>query len=150
MTCKLVNSGSTSASSFRACLCIVDAKTGNIVYRSNGQSAEATTAGVVVTHERDVPEDSLVFGYIQCYSGIALSKTTFEDFAVKVLPVEFDEGAISFTPYVGSSITGDGTIKSLSGQNNIMADSSSAFAVSFRADLLQRGSQTASASGLSF
>ena len=135
MSVKLKNTGSTEGSSFRTYLAIVDAKTGLITYKANGESGKASTDGTVITHNRTVPPDSIVMVYYYCYSAIANSETTFSECVAKIAPYIFDD-VLTYVPYNGVSRTGNGTLKSISGLNNIAANSSNPITIGFKADLL--------------
>lgn len=133
---KLANTGSTDGASFRIYLAIVDAATGNVRYRGDGQSGTATVSGITLTHTRDVLANSFVFSYVQCYSTYPYAETTISNYVTKILPGSMSNTSISYMPYESTSRTGTGILKSLEGQNNIIVDSSSTVAVSFNANML--------------
>ena len=145
MSVKLKNTGNTNGSSFRTYLAIVDAKTGLITYKNNGQSGQASTNGTVITHDREVPADSIVMVYYYCYSAVSNSQTTFSECVAKIIPKVFDD-VLTYVPYDGVSRTGDGTLKSVSGLNNIAANSSAPTEIWFKADLLSCDSSVSSIS----
>lgn len=134
---KIKNTGATAGAYFRLYICIIDADTGLIRYRGNGTGDQATAGGTVITHEREVTENSLVFVYLHCYSTTPLAQTTISEYVAKVLPFDM-AGVLVFDSYVGTSRESNGVLYSISGENNIMTDSNSAVSISFVADLLAR------------
>ena len=145
---KIRNVGSTSGASFRLYIAIVDASTGLIRYKGNGTGAQATAAGVTITHERDVAADSLVFVYIQCYSTYVNAQTVIEKYVAKIMPHEISN-VLTYDAYQGSSITGSGTLYSVAGENNIMSNSTSAVSIAVVSDLVA-GSIATNMNGVSF
>lgn len=133
ISCKLKNTGSTNGQGFRCYIAIVDCSTGKLTYKGNGSLITATAQGAIATHERSVPENSLVLCYLAMSGGgIANSQTTFEEYVIEVKDREFDS-AVVYEAYNGSSRTGDGTLNSIEGRNNIMCSPAS-FSASFRVD----------------
>lgn len=134
MSVKIKNTGATSGAGFRAYLAIVDCATGKITYKSNGDSNTATAEGVTITHTRDVPKNSLVLVFLYCYSAVAYSETTFENFVAKLFSYE-DDDTLTYEEYKGSSRDGNGSLNSVEGVNYVMANVSS-FDAKFKANLV--------------
>lgn len=132
ISAKIKNIGETDGQGFRAFLCIVDADTGKITYRNNGESAVATEQGVTINHSRSVPANSYAIGYLGMYSGIANAITEISDFYIEAVEMEFGS-TMAYEPFQGSSRTGDGTLTSIEGKNNIMCSPAS-FSASFKVD----------------
>ena len=137
MSCKLKNTGDTSGASFRIYAAVVDADTGLITYRNNGESAQATTDGAVVTLTRDITKDSLIICYLYCYSAVANSETTFSEFVAMAKSATIDP-ALVFEPYIGTSRVGDGALRSVAGLNNIAADGTADVSIKFVADFTRK------------
>lgn len=133
MSCKIKNTGNTSASSFKMQIVIVDCDTGKVTYRGYGTTGTATADGVVITHIRSVPANSIVLCDIYCSDAVALSETTFEEFVAEIVPVGLPTG-ITYEAYNGSNRDGDGTLYSVEGINYIMATPET-FSATFAADL---------------
>ena len=134
MSAKIKNTGSTDGAGFRAYLAIVDCATGLLTYKSNGDSNTATASGVTITHTRDVPKNSLVLVFFYCYSPVANSQTTFENFVAKLFSYE-DDDTLVYEAYKGSSRDGDGSLSSVEGINYVMATPTS-FDAKFKADFV--------------
>ena len=127
------STGQTGAS-FYPYVAIVDCDTGKISYRNNGTAKTATSEGVAISREADIPANSAVLLYFYCYSPIANEVTTFEDFIMTITPL-FSAPMIN-DEYKAKRMTGDGTIKSFAGVNNIMC-SETTFNVKYGADLVR-------------
>ena len=133
ISCKLKNTGATDGQGFRCYIAIVDCATGLLTYKGNGSLVTATAQGAIATHDHTVAENSLVLCYLAWSGGgIANSQTTIEDYVIEVKDREFDS-AVVYEAYNGSSRTGDGTLTSIEGKNNIMCSPAS-FSASFRVD----------------
>lgn len=136
MSCNLKNTGETTGATFRAYFAIVSCATGLVTYRSNGTTEQATAQGATVTHTKEVAEDSMVLFYLYCSTPIAQAVTTLSNYVAEVLDYDFDN--LEFLPYVGESRTGDGVLKSVSGENNLMTTASS-FDINLKVDFMSDG-----------
>ena len=146
----LKNTGATSAATFRAMIAIVDCATGLITYRGWGTAVEATAAGATVTHTRAVPSNSVVLCYFYCSSAVANAETTFEDYTVNIASVFAPASIPSGEEFTAVRRTGDGSVSSLGGVNNIMC-SETQFTVKLAADYIgSAGQSLLNASGVSF
>ena len=146
----LINSGLTDAASFRAMIAIVDCTTGYINYRGWGTAVQATSQGASVTHTHTVPSNCVVMCYFYCSTAIANAETTIKDISIDLASVFAPASVDPDEPYVAVRRTGDGTLYSLGGVNNIMC-SESQFNVSFSADYVNSAGQSMlNASGVSF
>lgn len=135
-SCKIKNTGNTTGASFYIYIAIVDAETGNVFWRNNGQSGQATVDGTVLTYQYLVPAGSLVMAYMYCYDPVANSETTFSEFVTKIMPIECVTD-LEYEPFSGSSIIGSGTLQTVDGINNIAVNASSAVSVKFCVDMLR-------------
>ena len=131
MSSTLKNSGSTDGATFRPMMAIVDCKTGNLIDRYAGTAKTATSQGVSISYNRTVQADKIVLCYYYCATSVANSVTTFENYSVTCTsafcPTTVNE------PYTAHRLTGDGTVTSLDGVNNIMSSELN-FNVSFGVD----------------
>ena len=127
---------SESAVKFRPYIAIVDCKTGKLISRYLGSAVEATAAGATISYEHGVSADNAVLCYFYCSTPIANAVTTFEDYVVYIENMFAPSTADSIQPYEAKRRTGDGTILSLPGVNNIMC-SENVFHVSFGADFVE-------------
>lgn len=134
MSCVLKNTGATTGATFRPYLAIVDCATGKVTYRNNHGTVQASAQGEEATHDRLVENDSLALFFLYCSTPIAGSETTISDFVAQVVSDDFAN--MVFEPYNGSSRTGDGTLESVNGMNNILVNAAGAFDVKFKVDLL--------------
>ena len=148
ISAKLKNTGDTDGASFRPYIAIVSCDTGKIVYRNNGTGGTASAEGASVSHTRTVPENSVVLCYFYCNSVVKNAVTTFDDMAITI-ESEFI-GPVVNDEYIGKRRTGDGTLTSVAGVNNIMC-SEATFTVKYGADLVNNPvGLLLSASGVSF
>ena len=148
ITAKIKNTGVTSGAGFRPYIAVVDCATGLITYRSNGTGDTATSSGITISHSYTVPPNSVVLCYFYCHSAVASSVTTFEDMSITVAP-GFAAPVVN-EPYTAKRRTGDGTLTSLAGVNNIMSTEAT-FNVSYKADYVNNPiGLLPSASGVSF
>ena len=150
MSCKLKNTGETTGATFRSYIVVVSCKTGLITYRNNGTTVQATAEGAVTTHERYIDSDygdSMVLFYLYCSTPVAESETTLSEYVAEVLDGDFD--TLVFEKYNGTTRTGDGTLTSVAGENNLLTNASSDFDMNFKVDLLEKGF-IPSATGVSF
>lgn len=132
MSAVLKNTGGTSGATFRPYMAIVDCDTGNLITRSASSAVEATTAGASIAHSYPVKGNCIVMCYFYCGTPVASSETTFEDFAVSVDDVFAP--SVSSEQYKSHKRTGDGTLLSFGGVNNIMC-SEFPFNVSLQANV---------------
>ena len=150
MSCKLKNTGETTGATFRSYIAVVSCKTGLITYRNNGTTVQASAEGAVTTHERYIDStygDSMVLFYLYCSTPVADSETTLSEYVAEVLDGDFD--TLVFEKYNGTTRTGDGTLTSVAGENNLLTNASSNFDMNFKVDLLEKGF-IPSATGVSF
>ena len=137
MSCVLKNTGATTGETFRPYLAVVNCATGKITYRNNNGTVQATAQGEEATHERLIDTgDSLVLFFLYVSTAVAGSETTIENFVAQVVSGDFPE--MIYSQYTGSSRTGDGTLQSVEGLNNILVNAAGAFDVNFKADLMER------------
>ena len=133
MSAVLKNTGGTDGAAFYPYIAIVDCKTGFITYKGNGSSGTASASGVSISHSREVPRDSVVLFYFSCGTAVAGSETTFEDISMTITP-SFIAPVVN-EDYKAKRLTGDGTLTSFAGVNNIMC-SETTFNVKYEADLV--------------
>lgn len=127
---------SASAVTFRPYMAIVNCKTGKLISRYMGAAVEATSSGATISYEHGVIADCAVLCYFYCSSAVANAVTTFEDYVVYIANVFAPSTAESIQPYEARRRTGDGTVLSLPGVNNIMC-SEDTFHVSFGTDFVE-------------
>ena len=132
ISAKIKNTGNTTGQGFRAFICIIDADTGLIVYRDNGDSAIATSDGVTISHSYGVGENSFVIGYLGEYGGVANAVTEISEYYMELVETGFDS-SFGYEQYRGSSRTGDGSLTSVEGKNHIMCSPAS-FHATFKVD----------------
>lgn len=144
----LKNTGNTDGASFRFFVAVVDGATGKIVERRQ-HGSQATAVGAYLTHDSyEIKPGDVVLPYIHCYAAVANAITTFEDFTMSITPV-FGPTVVN-EDYTAVRRTGDGTLLSLPGVNNICC-SEDTFTVKFEADMTYNPIwQLPSASGVSF
>ena len=135
LTCKLKNTGETSAASFSPCIAVVNASTGKVVTRVVGDSVQATAQGASVSYVRTPDAGTFVMMYLYNYTAVQGSETTIEDYMISIYPLELGSNRdVEFEEYKGDSRTGNGTIISqVDGMNHIMS-SDMTFSTSFTAD----------------
>lgn len=150
ISCTLKNTGETvTGQGFRAYIVVINPATGKITYKGNGTSATATSGGAGISHYHDVPKGYVVFGYLGAYDSVSGSETTFENFQMTLVPAAEPEPA--YSKYIGSKRTGDGTLQSVAGVNNIMSSEDTFHASCFA--VMEHGmyaSNIPSAAGVSF
>ena len=127
------NTGATDAATFAPMIALVDCATGLVAYRGSGTAVTATAAGASISHNRPVSAGQVVLAYFYCSTAVSGSETTFEDFAITCTPV-FAAPIIN-TPYEAKRRTGNGTLTSIAGVNNIMC-SESTFSVNYSVDYI--------------
>lgn len=132
MSAVLKNTGGTSGATFRPYMAIIDCDTGKLITRTTSSTVEATTAGASIAHSYPVKSNCIVMCYFYCNTPVASSATTFENFVVSVDDVFAP--SVSSEQYKSHKRTGDGTLLSFSGVNNIMC-SEFPFSVSLQANL---------------
>ena len=135
LTCKLKNTGATSAASFSPCIAIVNASTGKVVTRVVGDSVQATAQGASVSYARTLDAGTFVMMYLYNYTAVQGSETTIEDYMISIYPLELGSSrTVPFEEYKGDSRTGNGTIISqVDGMNHILC-SDMTFSMNFMAD----------------
>ena len=134
-SCIVKNTGETDGSTWRIMLAIIDAKTGLLTYRNNGTYGQATAQGLTLTHNYEVPANSIVMAYLYCATAVKNAETTISEFVTKVMPND-DIKTLVYEAYNGESRTGDGTLPTLNGLNNIATNASAAVSVKFNANML--------------
>lgn len=137
VSCALKDTGSVEGQAYRIYIATINCDTGKITYKGNGSSGTASAAGTTITHYYGVPANSLVLCYLSCSNAVPGSETTFENFVAKSVPFEMYDSSvpIEYDEYTGSSRSGDGTLKSVSGINYIMASTTS-FSAKIQADYI--------------
>lgn len=145
----LQNAGQTTGAKFTPYVAVIDGATGLIRRRNSGISVEATAQGAELTHT-DVYAQAgdYVLPYIRCSTAYANAVTVIKDLKFTIIS--------SFAPsvvnedYMSVRRTGDGTLLSLPGVNNICC-SEDTFTVKFEADMAYNPIwQLPSASGVNF
>ena len=133
ISAKLVNSGNTDGARFTPFIAMVNCKTGTLIDRYSGTSQTASAQGTNISFNKQVSSNCVVLCYFYCSTAVSGSVTTFEDYNVtcsaNLIPAVVDQ------PYTARRLTGDGTILSLDGVNNIMS-SELQFNVSYNADFI--------------
>ena len=132
ISCTLKNTGNTFGATFRPGFAVVDCSTGKLVDRYFGTAKTASAQGETVSYEWSLNAGYMVLCYYYCSSAVSGSETTFENHAVTVTPT-FAPPVVP-SAFTGNRRTGDGTILSVEGVNNIMCSDLS-FNVKLEADL---------------
>ena len=132
LSCTLKNTGSTSGATFRPAIATVDCSTGKLVDRLYGTAKTASAVGESASYEQTIMPDHAVLCYYYCSTAVSGAETTFEDYSVNITPLYAPPVVPS--EFTANRRTGDGTILSLPGVNNIMCSETN-FHVSFSADL---------------
>ena len=132
ISAKIKNTGQTNGATFRPYIAIVSCDTGLVTYRDSGTGGTADSTGVTISQTRIVPANSVVLLYFYCSTAVANAVTTFEELSMTVTP-SFIPPVVN-EPYTAKRRTGDGTLTSLPGVNNIMC-SEDTFSVKYGADL---------------
>ena len=135
MSATLKNTGGTDGAKFYPYIAEVDCDTGLVRLRQNGSRVEATQQGASLSFNYGCPKNHIAMCYFYCSAPVATSQTTFEDFTVKCSPYLIPSQNSS-EPYISKQITGDGTILSLEGVNNIMSSEFN-FNVSYNVDYIE-------------
>lgn len=146
ISCKLKNTGTTSGSTYKPRIAVLDADTQLITGIGEGTGQQADASGVTISYERLVEKNSFVQFYIYCNSPVTGAETTFEELTMTVRPSEM--GAAPYEKYNGVSRDGDGSLNSVSGVNYVMC-STPAFNTVFMADYVSE-STIPNAAGVSF
>ena len=133
MSASLVNSGATDPETFYPYILIVNSKTGKVRERNNGSSKTASAGGTAISYERNVVPGDIVMCYYYCGGAVSGAVTTFENPKVTYTP--YFAPAIVEEEYKANRRTGNGTLESVPGVNNIMC-SEMIFNVKFGADLM--------------
>ena len=132
ISCKIKDTGNASGSKFRPAIAMVDCETGKLIDRYFGSTVTVSSTEQTVTFEKNAAKGRAVLCYFYCSSAVSGSETTFSDYSVKFTP--------KFAPPIPDSdfsahrLTGNGTVLSLRGVNNIMC-SETTFSVKYEADL---------------
>ena len=124
------NTGVTNGVSFKPMIAIVGAD-GKIISRDGGTTKTSTPDGVEASHTKTCKAGNAVMVYMYCTSPVAGSETTFEDFNITCTSL-FAPAPVE-DQFTAKRLTGDGTILSLAGVNNIMS-SEDTFSVKLLAD----------------
>ena len=135
MSATIKNTGATDGAKFYPYIAEVDCSTGLVALRQNGTKVEATQEGASFTFNYGCPPNHVAMCYFYCSNPVASSETTFEDFTVKCNPYMIPSLNAS-EPYTAKRLTGDGTILSLEGVNNIMCSELN-FNVSYNVDYIE-------------
>ena len=128
------NTGGTDGTSFRPYIAIVDPETGKLANSTSGESGQATSEGIEITHIRLIPKGMIAFWYIHTYSVVAGSVSKIEQLMASLTP--YDKAVPSYKAYEANKRSGDGTLLSIVGQNHIMS-SSELFDLSYTCDFLE-------------
>ena len=150
MSATLKNTGDTTGATFRPYIAIVDCATGKLESRYVGTAVQATTTGASISYEYPVHANNAVLCYYYCNSAVANAVTTFENSIAYIENTFAPSTPESIGTYTAKRRTGDGSIMSLAGVNNIMS-SEMTFGLSFSADYMSNPiGLLPSASGVSF
>lgn len=150
--CVIKDTGSYEGAKFRLYIATIDCKTGKVTYGGRGTEGTASAEGTTITHSYGVLADSLVIVYVACTYPVAGSETTIEDLVAKIVPRDIHDNGfvLEYEKYNGSSRTGNGTLNSVDGLNNIMSSVAS-FSAKFCADFVSTPvGATTNAVGVSF
>ena len=150
--CVIKDTGSVAGAKFRLYIATIDCKTGKVTYGGRGTEETSSSAGTTITHSHGVLADSLVIVYVACTYPVAGSETTIEDLVAKIVPRDIHDNGytLEYEKYNGLSRTGNGTLKSIDGLNNIMSSVAS-FSAKFCADFVSTPvGATTNATGVSF
>lgn len=148
MSTTLVNSGETNGATFRPNIAVVDCETGLLIDRYNGSAQTASAQGTSISYSGSFNKNRIILCYYYCSSAVSNSVTTFEDYTITCTPI-FAAPVVN-EPYIAKRLTGDGTITSFGGVNNIMC-SEQDFHVSLSADYVNNPiGLLPSAAGVSF
>ena len=132
LSATLKNTGATSGAAFYPYIAIINCKTGKVKYRGNGTKQTATAQGVEISHTYGVSPDHIVLFYFLCSNPVASSESTFEDLTFTFVPL-FNTNKADAGDFVANRRTGNGTILSVEGYNNIMSSELN-FHVKLKAD----------------
>ena len=128
---KVKNTGSVSGVKCRPSIAVLDADTLLVTGISQATATEATSQGASVSHNRSVPANSFVQFYIYFNNPVNGAETTLEELSMTLTPEELP--VPTYEEYQGDSITGNGTIYSVNGANNLMC-SNNVFNANFKVD----------------
>lgn len=150
MSATIKNTGDTSGASFKPFIAIVNSMTGKLIDRYTTSEVTATIDGAEINYSYPVSANCVAMCYYYCSSIVANSETTFEDMRVVVEDAFAPSTLESIPKYEARRRTGDGSILSLDGVNNITC-SELDFHVDFAVDYLDNPiGLLPSASGVSF
>lgn len=148
MSAMIVNSGNTDGASFTPYIAVVDCSTGKLVYRYSGNAVAATAQGADISYSHAIDDGMVAMCYYYCSTAVVDSVTTFENCAVACTP--YFIAPVVNEPYTAKRLTGNGTVTSLAGVNNIMC-SDQDFHITIKADYVNNPiGILPSASGVSF
>ena len=120
LSCVVKNTGSTSGSSFRLGVIVIDPTTGNVLSHNQSSAVTATAAGETITLSKtQIAANALISIYIQSNNGASGDETTIQNFvafAGTSLPVN-----ILTEKYNGSSRDGAGLLYAPMGTINVMS-----------------------------
>ena len=128
----LKNTGATDGAKYRFYIALVDGQTGKIISRSQYGQVQATAEGAYIEHSVGVLPGWLILPYFYCSTPVNSSVTTLENLSMQIVP--WFGNPVTDTEYTAKRMTGDGTILSLPGVNNICC-SIDTFTVNVAADL---------------
>ena len=129
----LKNTGATNGESFRPYLVMIDTETGLVTKRKAGSEYAASAGGTAASYTYDAAPGEAVLMYFSCSTAVENAVTTFENLSMTITP-KFAAPVADYD-YASVRRTGNGSVKSLEGVNNIMS-SEDTFTVSFGADLV--------------
>lgn len=118
------NIGSTSGSSFRIYIVIVNCETGLVTYSNNGNTyGQATSGGLLISHSHIIPSGHAAFWHIYCYDTVQGSVTKFEQTMASLTPIGIDPP--DYKTYTGNKRSGNGTLYGVQGKNYIQSTETS-------------------------
>ena len=120
LSATLKNISSTDGAGFYPYICIIDCDTGKVSYRGNGTKKTATSEGVTISHSYILGKNHAFIYLFSCSTPVANSISKFENLKCTFTP-DFNASAETDEPFIAKRITGNGTITSFDGINNIMS-----------------------------
>ena len=133
MSATIKNTGATDGASFKPYVALVNCDTGKLVDRYLGTEVQATAAGATISFSKTVRKNYAAMCYYYCSTPVANSVTTFENMKACCDPAFAPKPLTDSDVYEAHRRTGDGSVPSLDGVNNIMC-SELDFHVTFSAD----------------
>ena len=120
MACTFKNIGETNAQKYRLYIAVVDCETGFVISRESGNAITPTAEGVRESFSASAKANTLVLCYIgMTDTTVKYAETELIDYAINVQPSDMSR-TLAYEPYDGSGVTGDETLMSVEGVNNIM------------------------------